>query len=77
MSSTFCSNVDLGEQIAEETMDLKAKELETVTEKLASADTLNLELKHTMHKLFETLSVLGRVLHSVVGTVLILGKVPV
>lgn len=32
-------------------MDLKVKELETVTKKLASADALNVELKHTMHKL--------------------------
>lgn len=41
----------IGEQIAEETMELKAKELETATSKLASADALNLELKQTMHKL--------------------------
>jgi uncharacterized protein YigA (DUF484 family) len=40
-----------GEQIAEGTLDLKSKELETVTKKLGSADTVNEELKHTMHKL--------------------------
>lgn len=39
------------EQIAEGTIDLKSKELETITKKLGSADTLNEELKHTMHKL--------------------------
>lgn len=49
----YCSHgcVFSGEQIAEETMELKAKELETATSKLASADALNLELKQTMHKL--------------------------
>ena len=53
----FCRTIKLiclcsfGEQIAEETIDLKSKELETVTKKLGSADALNDELKHTMHKL--------------------------
>ncbi|KAG0629532.1 hypothetical protein M758_1G110700 [Ceratodon purpureus] len=38
-------------KIAEGTIDLKSKELETVTKKLGSADALNEEQRLTMHKL--------------------------
>lgn len=53
LSSVACSHlaVLIDEQIAEGIIDLKSKELETVTKQLDSAKSQNIDLKSDLHKL--------------------------